>query len=827
MKIWAWIALSCALPAAAADLTGITSDAAKGRAFKDRYVALTESWLQGIEYTPTEAAAMRAGKQVEAEMTKGLDDPLAKRIIASGEPSAKALEAAYPAKILDRTVLGTYSSPNEPLGKFNDEFSIYWNGAIACNLIKGKLTDSLGATGVLPLAHNTIVEFRVGPARELPGRVRRNYSNLGYERGYLPIVIASYETGGMRYREIAFADQPERETGGWDIAFVEFEITNVSNQSRPAVLSVRTMRNDGAAVTYQAGLVRNDEGAVLMAATTGGSFDAKNGTLDYRFDLPPTATRKLLFKVPYLPDAKGLVQAPTLAGFDNAHGKVAAHWQSLIDHGASIEVPEPRINDIWRALLLQNYVLADGPRFTYGSGLRYNDSTYPYENGFASHVFAMYGHTDYANALQNEIPRISVTREGAGRKYQNRRAMVLHHLLENYRLSGKTSIFEQWKNDFYRVAEEIIADRRSTMVEVNGEKPLYYGILPPDKPGVDVQASTQKVYVLAHSITNCQGLQDFGQFLTMTGIDSERGAVYLKEAAEFRASLMTAMRGAAIRLPDRSPFVDLQTLFFKQTPDYGPEPYDDLALGRLQGTYFHYWVDMQLHFNFFNPDDDVAQWLTDYVQQRNGFVLGLTRARAQTGRAGWINNVYDAGYYNFRLRQGKIEEFLLGLYTKFALGMSRYTYVASEGSPFIGYNTENGGFVGADYSFPNSAANAETLLMLRNALVLEELKDNVETGKLSLLRGAPRAWLEPGKRIAISKMRTYFGPITYSVQGSNGRARAEIEALTGGWKTLDIHFRRALQAVLVNGKPHSAFDSEGTVTIPHSSGRITVEAVYR
>ena len=48
----------------------------------------------------------------------------------------------------------------------------------------------------------------------------------------------------------------------------------------------------------------------------------------------------------------------------------------------------------------------------------------------------------------------------------------------------------------------------------------------------DVQASTQTVYVLGHNITNCQGLQDFGRFLVVSGIDRERGAKYLDEAAD-------------------------------------------------------------------------------------------------------------------------------------------------------------------------------------------------------------------------------------------------------------------------------------------------------
>src|SRR5258707_5469298 len=240
---------------------------------------------------------------------------------------------------------------------------------------------------------------------------------------------------------------------------------------------------------------------------------------------------------------------------------------------------------------------------------------------------------------------------------------------------------------------------------------------------------------------------------------------------------MSAMQHSAIRVPGTPPFIDLQALLFRQTPDYGPEPYDDLALGRLQGTYFHYWVDMEFHYNFLNPDDEVGQWLADYVQQRNGFVLGLTRARNQTGgKFGWINNVYDGGYYNYRLRSGQVDEFLLGLYSRLAFGMSRRVYVASEGSPFIGYNTENGGYVGADYSFPNSAANADTLLMLRNALVLEELKNNIETGDVHLLRGAPRAWLAPGKQIRAAHMPTYFGELSMQVTGESTGVRAIVDA---------------------------------------------------
>ncbi len=832
MKTFSVLILSVAL-ASAADRETIVQDPEQSRVFKQKYVSLTESWVQGIEFTEAEQSAMRSGKKWEGAMTAGPDDPLAKRIKAAGEPSYEALSSSYPGKVLDRTVLGTYSDPRQPAEGYDDEFAIYWNGALTANLIKGRFTDRLGATGVQPLAHNTVIEFRVGPDAELFGRVRRNFSSIGYEGGYLPIVTASYDRDGIRYRQTALAHRPKSESGGWDVAYVRFELTNVSKSRRSANLLERVILNDAGKVRFSGGRVLDGNGAVLLVQSDArAKFDEATGRIAHSFELSPGETQTTCFKMPYVPDAKGLVKAATVADFGATYQTVRSFWEGMLAKAAKIEVPEQRINNVWRTLLLQNFVLADGPKFTYGSGLRYNDSTYPQENGFGAHVFAMYGFKEYADAMQPWFVGMSVTPEGAGRKYQNRRAMVLHHLLENYRLTGKTDLFDRFKSDYFRVADEIVSDRHATMTKVTGEKPIYWGLLPPDKPGVDVQASTQKVYVPGHNITNCQGLQDFGRFLVTTGIDTQRGEQYIKEAAQFRKTILSALARAAIRLPGRPPFVDLQTLMFKETPDYGPDPYDDLALGRLQGTYYHYWVDMQFHYNFFNPDDRVAEWLADYVQQRNGFVLGLTRARSQTDASyGWVNNVYDGGYYNFRLRQGKTDDFLLGLYSRLAFGMSRYTYVASEGSPFIGYNTENGGYVGADYSFPNSAANADTLLMLRNALVMEELEDNIETGKLFLLKGAPRAWLESRKPILVERLPTYYGDISFKVDSLSDQViRAYVTPPAGRWRTIEISMSRGaavpIRSVRVNAKSYLDFDPSGTIRLMPGASTYSIDVHY-
>src|SRR5215831_3320546 len=118
----------------AADPRAPITDPAAARAFKNKFSAMADSWADGIEFTIAEQRAMREGKKWEALMMKGPDDPLANKVLAAGEPSFDAMAAYYPGKILDRTVLGTWSDPRAPLGDYTEEFAIYWNGAIAANL---------------------------------------------------------------------------------------------------------------------------------------------------------------------------------------------------------------------------------------------------------------------------------------------------------------------------------------------------------------------------------------------------------------------------------------------------------------------------------------------------------------------------------------------------------------------------------------------------------------------------------------------------------------------------------------------------------------------
>ena len=788
------------------------TDPAIAKTLGAQYLALTRSWKDGVIFRPAEIQAMRAGKQSESLMTNGLNDPIGKRAMANGDPSFDKLAALYPGKILDRTVLGPYSDPRRSEPENDDEFAVWFNGAIGANILRHKVP----ATTLTP-AFGTNIYFSVGPAAEPFARDRNRLADARYEDGWLPIVRAAYTQGGVRYELTELHGAP-------DTLYVRFTARNTAKSARrAAIVTDVTLLSNGPAGN-QNGALADQNGAIVALFDRPGIYDSNRHRTTHQIPLEPGASADLYLKVPYLPDASGENTPPTKATFDRAYSAAKSFWTSLIASGTQITTPEERINRTWRALLVQNFILSDGPRFTYGSGLRYNDSYYPFENGFGTHVFAQYGHEDFALGLLPYAFEVSVHPATAGRKYQNRRAMPLHHMWALYRLTGNTEAYHRNKADLYRVAGEILADRKSTQVlDAKGEKPWHWGLLPPDKPGVDLPASTQTVYVLGHSITNAQGLRDFGEFLTATGFDPVGGAKYTAAAKEFRDDILRAMRLAAIRVPGRPPFVDLQTLYFAKTPDYGPEPYDNIALGRLQGTYYQYWVNMQMQYRFFNPNDDPGLWMADYVSTRGGKVLGLTRARPRPDEPwGWFNAVYNSGYYNYRLSRNEIPEFLLGFYSRFAFAMSRSLYTSSEGSPLIGYNTANGGFVDQEHYAPNSASNSETLSMLRNMLVREDLIDNQTTGILHLLQGVPSAWLAAGKVIRVERAPTYYGAISFSAKSEAAWLAVQISSPTR--PAIKLHIRRPFRAVTVNGQPHTAFDrATGVIDLPAGGGRLALK----
>ena len=86
----------------------------------------------------------------------------------------------------------------------------------------------------------------------------------------------------------------------------------------------------------------------------------------------------------------------------------AKRWEELIASGTTIEVPEPVVNNAWRAALTGSYELLTGDEMRYSQGNQYA-KLYIGEGGDAIRAFALYGHCDDATRMMT--PQFVYTRK--------------------------------------------------------------------------------------------------------------------------------------------------------------------------------------------------------------------------------------------------------------------------------------------------------------------------------------------------------------------------------------------------------------------------------
>ena len=157
---------------------------------------------------------------------------------------------------------------------------------------------------------------------------------------------------------------------------------------------------------------------------------------------------------------------------------------------------------------------------------------------------------------------------------------------------------------------------------------------------------------------------------------------------------------------------------------------------------------------------------------------------------------------------------MLSLYGQLAAAMSPGTFVAGEAAsvaPAPGLRER------AMYLPPNGAANAAFLETLRLLLVHET------ADRLELAFSTPRAWLAPGRRIAVANAPTRFGPVVVRDRraGAHGGRDGADRRGASSPRTLAIRLRlpagARIRSVSLNGHRYARFDpATGTIEL---SGR--------
>ena len=179
-----------------------------------------------------------------------------------------------------------------------------------------------------------------------------------------------------------------------------------------------------------------------------------------------------------------------------------ADWQALLRAGTQLSIPEPIVQNAWRALVVGNYLIAVGDRMNYSAGNAY-DHLYEGECGDAVRSLMLFGHT--ADARRMVGPLLDFNRQAtrfhvAGHKLQ---------LLAHYYWVTRDAEYLREKRAVWEPVVDFIRTSRKT----------DNGLLPKDNYAGDINSRS----ISLNSNANCwRGLRDMAAVLADLG-EKDRG----------------------------------------------------------------------------------------------------------------------------------------------------------------------------------------------------------------------------------------------------------------------------------------------------------------
>lgn len=690
-------------------------------------------------------------------------------------------------------------------------------GPIALHVADGSqvLSDQALRTNV---ARRWMSAYVGAGGQELYGSCLSRLEDPRLAEGYLPILRTEYrDADGVRYVQESFATRLA-ETGTL-ASFVK--LTARGDDTDRATARVRFALSDTGLAADGNRLVK--DGQTYLAFSEGGTPDGAG--VSYTLDLSDDRDRSVYVVRPISP----AVSAPRLAdaaGYASARSAVEAYWDARLSEGAQFSVPEDRVMDAQRNLLIQNLLMT----WRYSVGNAY-EAFYQPESSDTASTLGEYGFTDvYRTSLQTLLP---LSKEGAKPLTPPRRRVweqgeKLSHAAHYYQLTRDPSFIAQNLATYRAYFDDYVRQRAADP----------YGLVAPQDYSSDIKKS---VHGLHHQTVAWRGLRDMLRVWDLTG-RSDLVAQYRPFVQAFSDSLRAAISASETRLPDGALFVQAQIL--ENEP-----PYDPLT-GTTLGGYWNLVAPYGFGSGFFRPGGDEAAGILQYVNTYGGRLLGMTRARDSAA-----NSVYGVQYAQFLADNDQADRLVLALYGKLAHGMTRNTFIAGESdnvgpiqtkwpdcrglrgcvfpSPSTGWTPDE--YYRASFNPPNTASNTMFLKTLRLMLLHETWDDAGTPAGLELAYATPRGWLEDGQVIRVKDAPTLFGPISYTIRSSLDRHQVEGEVVLPerdpiGRLSLRLRVPKGkrMAQVLLNGRGTRGFDPDTeTIDLTGQTGTVRFRVLYR
>ncbi|HEV8099036.1 MAG TPA: hypothetical protein VGP56_07800, partial [Gaiellaceae bacterium] len=341
------------------------------------------------------------------------------------------------------------------------------------------------------------------------------------------------------------------------------------------------------------------------------------------------------------------------AHYERARARVIHYWTKRLARGAELVVPEQRVYDAERNLLIQNLLLS----WRYSLGNAYGH--FSWELPDVAEVMGAYGYGGVERAILAASLRALTV-------FPNRSAgerMVAS--TDYFRRFGDTNYVTRVTPRFRKEVEKFGRQLQASTV----------GLLPRERYGADISGP---IYGLHAQVLVLQGLRGIADVWARTG-RPQLAAEATQAADRLEAGLRSAVAAAEVPLGDGSLFVPIVLV------DGTEHPYDSLTNSK-RGSYWNLVMPFVLGSGFLRPGSADAAGVLRYVLNHGSRFLGLVRFSPHTGvtnpgyQTAGSDDVYGTNVVRFLADNDQPDQLVLSLYGKLGAGMTENTFVSGEGS---------------------------------------------------------------------------------------------------------------------------------------------------
>ncbi|MGI6351248.1 MAG: LamG-like jellyroll fold domain-containing protein [Armatimonadota bacterium] len=628
----------------------------------------------------------------------------------------------------------------------------------------------------------------LGVPRRLP-EVREPTHRL--REGYLPIVESQWRAGAIVLEQTAFcvlADADEVVTGREtqhlrmrltlrnegsepsraDLSLVLGRMAGTQNVNYgPFVGPASRWENTGIETRLEEDALMIGDRALLALRADDGIAVSPGDALLFTTELAPGEARDIDLAVTTAPELRPPeeLRGALASSQDTALQRCDERCRRALARGMKLRTPEPRLNDIYRHIVLS----------ALASTIQHPNQPWhtPYQNLFAtsmvwpwefSHMAAPLISIGYAEEMRPSLRFFTERQTGVGPHSANRgpdgdvinphgcytgtsmywmceTGAVLWSLADNYLYSRDDAWLEAQRPSILAAWEYVQRERGRTRLHYDdGSRVEYYGLLP--KGRVHDWDGHRYHYAFSDGVT-WKGMTRMAAAFRAAGLpEAERMEA---DAREYGECILDVMRRAEFVDPETNlPFVP-NTVFYREG---------------VQGGLW--WTDgpaSLFSLGLLPPDDQRFEYMMAYLQRKWGTLMGLTnRMEGPRDTPFWYVNLNERGYYQNFLARGEPEKALLVLMSTLVYSLSHDCYQTVERIDITEPNY-------APFQ-PNPSGNGRLIDMLKRMVV-----DEQDPTTLWFLRGCPRRWFEPGESVEVQDAPTLYGNVAV-------RSQATAEAIT-------------------------------------------------